>query len=104
MVLPAISSPQSAIRVLDPTLERIARPRIPALQPAPEPPRALLGGAVGKGLRADASARPGLNAIIANRRSRIQAFLDVAALQDLATIGRVAPDAGVAVRLELESH
>ena len=45
-----------------------------------------------------------LDAVVADRRRRGQALLEVAALEDAAVVGRAGPDAGEAVGLQLEAH
>ena len=75
-----------------------------ALETAPEPRDALLRRAVRPGLGLDRPARLLLDAIVADRRRPRQPLLDVADLEQLALVGRVRPDAGEAVGLELEPH
>jgi hypothetical protein len=43
-----------------------------------------------------------LNTIVADGRSRVESFVDVALFQQSALIGRVSPDAGIAVGLQLD--
>ena len=60
--------------------------------------------AVRPGLGVDGHAGLLLDAVVADRRGRGQALLDVARLEVAAGVDRVRPDAGVAVGLELEAH
>ena len=54
-------------------------------------------------IRHDAAARLALQAVVADRAGGVQAFLDIAPLQDLAhSVGAIGPDAGDAVRLQFD--
>src|SRR5262245_4751044 len=72
-----------------------------ALQTASQPLRALLGRAVGPGLGVHAARRLALDAIVADRRGRRQALLDVACLEQATVAGRASPYACEAIGLEL---
>ena len=50
------------------------------------------------------ASRHPLQTIVADRRCGVQAFRDIALVENLALIGGVGPDAGEAVGLELEAH
>lgn len=70
-------------------LEGVASSRIAALHAAAEPAHALLGRAMGEGLRRHDSARLPLQAVVAHPGRRRQRFLGVARLQHLACPLRV---------------
>ena len=55
-------------------------------------------------LRVHAAARLALDPVVADRRRRGQALLEVAALEQPLLLRRVPPDAGEAVGLQLEPH
>src|SRR5262249_61261687 len=85
--------------------ERIALAGIARIDPALEPAHALRGAAVGERLRHDTPGRLALEAVVANRGGGVQAFLDVAGLEDLArALGVGGPDACEAVGLKLHAH
>ena len=67
-----------------------------------EPVRALGRAAVGEGVRGHVSPGLPLHPVIADSAGRIEGFLDVALLEDVAgLVGVVSPDTGKTVRLQL---
>src|SRR5205823_11677654 len=69
-----------------------------------EPGASLRGGAMGEGLGVDATGRRALNAIVAHRRRGVQPFLNVSLMEQTTLLGRVPPDAGEAIGLQLEPN
>jgi hypothetical protein len=59
---------------------------------------------VGEGLGVDPALGLLLDAVVADRRRRGQALLQIAALEQSAVVGRARPDAGQAIGLKLEPH
>src|SRR5690348_3240725 len=93
----------------EPLLQRRCRERIAVLRPAGieaalEPARALRRGAVREGLRHHAPLRLLLQAVIADRSSRIERFFDVSRIELVHQACLVAPYAGIAVGLQLHAH
>src|SRR5215475_5345917 len=85
--------------------ERVALAGIARIDPALEPAHALGGAAVRERLRYDTAHRLALQAIVADRGGSVQAFLDVAGLQDLArALGVAGPHARQAIGLQLHAH
>src|SRR3546814_64420 len=84
--------------------EGVARVQGARVQAAPEPEGALLGRAVGEGVRRDIAAGPHLETVVADRARRVQRLLHVAGLQHPSRFRVVRPDAGEAVRLQLLHH
>ncbi len=77
----------------------------PPSKPGAEPLHALLTRPVGERVRVDAAALLLLDPVVPDRRGRRQPFFDVAGLDEVVLrVGGVGPDAGKAVRLELEPH
>src|SRR5213075_3424324 len=74
------------------------------VESALEPVGPLLRRTVRERLGIDRAAGHPLNAIVANRCGSVETFIDIAALEDVALRGGVAPDAGVTVSLQLERH
>src|SRR5947209_18280739 len=66
--------------------------------------RTLGSGAVSKGVDVDATGRLLLDAIVADRRGRVERFLEVALLQAVAHLAGMRPHTGVAISLQLEPH
>src|SRR5262249_18464692 len=76
-------------------LEGVALVEVAAVEAAAEPGHALLGRAVGECLRIDSPLRLLLDAIVPNRRRRIQRLLDLVRVVELiAGCGVVGPHAG----------
>src|SRR5262245_2866841 len=85
--------------------EGVALAGIARVDPALEPAPTLGGAAVRERLRHDAAHRLALQAIVADRGGGVQAFLDVAGLEDLAgALGVAGPDARQAISLQLHAH
>src|SRR6267142_4111476 len=85
--------------------KRIALTRIARLDAALEPAHALGGAAVGERLRHDAALCLTLEAVVADRGGGVQALLDVAGLENLASALSVAgPHSRQAIGLELHAH
>src|SRR5215211_2773097 len=84
--------------------EGVAAGRVARLVAALEPRHALLGGAVGPGLRVHVDPRAGLDPVVADRCGGSQALLDVAGLQVALLVDGLRPDAREAVGLELHLH
>src|SRR5438874_902726 len=83
--------------------ERVAPAQIAGLDPPREPLHALLGRAVGEGLRRHAALRLPLQPIVADGRRGVERLLHVARLEDVArALGVVRPDAREAIRLQLQ--
>src|SRR5690606_19410252 len=83
--------------------ERVAGLDVALLEAATEPADALLRRTVGEALRSDVAACAALQAVVADRARRRQRFFHVARFEDLTrAVGVIRPDAGEAVRLELE--
>src|SRR3954463_9584215 len=57
-----------------------------------------------EGLWVDPAVRLLLDPVVADRSCGGQALLQIAVLEDASVVGGAAPDAGEAVRLELEAH
>ena len=89
---------------LDRAGERVTGGRLAVLVPAREPAAALLRRSVGPGLRVDLALRALLDAVVADRRRRVEPLVDVRLRQllDQARLDGVRrPDARVAVRLQV---
>src|SRR3546814_2098797 len=71
-------------------------------KPLTQPLRALFGRAVRDALGDDMPLRLALEPVIADRRGRLQPFLHVAGIEQVLLPGVIAPDAGIAVGLQLE--
>src|SRR5215831_4307708 len=85
--------------------EGVALAGLARIDPALEPAYALRGAAVGERFRHDAAHRLALQTVVADRGGGVEAFLDVAGLEDLArALGVGGPDARQAVGLELHAH
>src|SRR5215203_5679260 len=84
--------------------EGIARPRVASLEALSEPAHALLRRAVREGIAVHAATALREDTIVAHRRSRVEAFLEVALVELVALLRRAPPDSGVAVGLQLEAH
>src|SRR5581483_2963312 len=84
--------------------ECIARPDVARIETGAKPAHALLGGAMGEGIRHDAALGPLLEGVVTYRGGRAQPFLDVAGIELVHALHVVAPDPGEAVRLQLEPH
>src|SRR5258705_7290443 len=92
-------------------VERVAAPDRAGLEPGHEPALALLGAAVGEAVGDAVALRPFLERIVADRGRGAHSGFDVAGLEE----GRLAlapqvlilvarPDAGEAIRLQLDPH
>src|SRR5678815_440083 len=64
-----------------PRLESVARLHVPAVVALLEPGHALLRGPVREGVGHDATARLALQAVVADRRRRVERLLEVAGLE-----------------------
>src|ERR1035441_7282868 len=85
--------------------ERIAGRQLALRETGGEPALALLGRAVGKRVRHDAPLRTLLQRVVADRTGGLQRRIDVAGIEELfALLGMVCPYAGVAIRLQFDSH
>ncbi len=92
-------------------LECLAGLYVPALEPTAEPADTLLGRAVREAIGRHARAGHPLDTVVANRRRRVQPFLEVTRLEfDLPERGAsglrgfVPPHAGKAISLQLQPH
>jgi hypothetical protein len=66
---------------------------------------ALLGRTVSERFRDDVAATALLNGVIAHGRRGAQRFFDITGFEYLArALGVMGPDAGIAIRLQLEPH
>src|SRR5256885_424177 len=74
------------------------------IEAALEPPHALLRRPVRERLRNDATLRLLLQTVVADRGGGIQCFLQIALVELIHRAGVMAPDASVAIRLELHAH
>jgi len=82
-------------------LERVALAYVAGLQPAFEPAHALGRASVGEGIRRHVSPGLSLEPVVANSACRIESFLDVTLLEDVAgLVGMIGPDAGQTIRLQ----
>ena len=81
--------------------EGIALIRIAAFKATIEPADSLLGRAVGEGLGAHVATRHLLNAIVANRGGCLKTRCNIGLVDHLPVGGRMRPDTGEAVRLQL---
>src|SRR4030095_4832646 len=97
---PGISSP-----ALDPIgTEGVAGIDPATVDPALDPPDALLGRAVGEGIWHGITLRFALQPVVADRGSRLHRLLDIARLEDMTgAIGVVGPDPGEAIGLQLQA-
>src|SRR5450756_335919 len=85
--------------------ERIAGRQLALRETGGEPALALLRRAVGKRVRHDAALSALLQRIVADRTGGLQRRIDVAGIEELfALLGMVCPYAGVAIRLQFDSH
>src|SRR3954468_8931549 len=88
---------------LDVAREGVAGLELPRVEAGLQPVSPLLGGAVREGLRVDPALGLLLDAVVANRRGGSEALLEIAALEQAAVVCGASPDAGQAIRLELEA-
>src|SRR5947209_7643950 len=84
--------------------ERIAPPHVARVEAGAEPAGALLGGAVGPGLGVHLAGGLLLNPVVAHGGGGAQAVVEVPRIEDVALLGRIAPDARQAVGLKLQLH
>src|SRR5688572_33244822 len=84
--------------------ERIAGFRAAGLVAALEPTRAFSGGSVRPFLRLHGACRLALQTIVPDRRCGLECTVEIPGFEQLALLGRVRPDAGEAVRLQLEAY
>src|ERR1019366_5520612 len=85
--------------------ERIAGRQLALRETGGEPALALLRRAVGKRVRHDAPLRTLLQRVVADRTGGLQRRIDVAGIEEMfALLGMVCPYAGVAIRLQFDSH
>src|SRR5436309_2846566 len=87
--------------------ERVAVAWVAGLVAGREPMLPLFRSPVGKGLRLDAALRLLLDAVVADRRRRVESLRDVVRSQPLDEAGLLCmlrPYAREAIRLQLETH
>jgi hypothetical protein len=84
--------------------EGVTRIGVAGLQPAAQPARALLGGAVRERLGRDVALTLSLQPIVANRGRGSEAFVDITRVEELTLGGVIAPHTREAVGLQLHPH
>src|SRR5258705_13499364 len=87
-----------------PARERIARFDRAVIESPAEPPHAIGRRSVRERFGNGLTPRHPLQPIVADRSGGIQAFFGVAGLEQPTLRGVMSPDAGVAIRLELETY
>src|SRR5450631_4214775 len=92
------------LRLQSRCFERVARLQRAVVETLLEPARALCGRAVRPGLRAHGASGLFLDVIVADCGRSAERFLYVTRIQDLPLARGARPDAGKAVRLQLEAH
>src|SRR5436853_3971046 len=102
---PSRSSWCLGLRVLvGPGRERVAAFNRPAVESAAQPSHAVGGGSMGEALRTHLAARHALQPVVTNGGSRVQAFVRIAGFEQPARLCVMAPHAGMAVSLQLETN
>src|ERR1043166_8767753 len=84
--------------------ERVAAFNRPAVESAAKPSHAGGGGSMGEAFRTDLAARHALQPVVTNGGSRVQAFVRIAGFEQPARLCVMAPHAGIAIGLQLETN
>lgn len=94
----------SPVRFSDIRRERIAIFDTAALETALEPFRALCRGAVVETVRHHIATGLLLQRIVADLVGGVQRLLEVTGFENALLLGELAPDAGITIRLKLDTH
>src|SRR3954449_534047 len=86
------------------TRERIAVGKTSGIEAPPEPFRPLRRRTVGERIGIHAATGHPLQPVIADGGRGAQSLFDVACFEQIALLRRMSPDAGVAIRLQLQAH
>src|SRR5438309_11608958 len=84
--------------------ERVAVLDLAAREPALEPCAPLSGRAVRERLGVHVAGRLALQPVVTNGCRGVEPFLHISLLKETALVRGVSPDAGEAIRLQLEAH